>query len=92
MIRAILVLLALGVSISVAQQPPPVPNAIPPSSADVYTPPDEELWRNMSQAFSNLSMPAPAHQQVQAIMRQVEQEARVRAAMKTRPSTSGATK
>jgi hypothetical protein len=50
--------------------------------AGVYAPPDEELWRNMSQAFANISMPAQAHQQVQAIMQQVEREAKQRAVKK----------
>jgi hypothetical protein len=43
---------------------------------------DRDLWQAMQQAFSNISMPLPAHQQVQQIMQGVEQQAAQRKAQK----------
>lgn len=36
---------------------------------------DRELWDGMAQAFGAVSMPLPAHQQVQQIMQNAEREA-----------------
>jgi len=63
-----LILLALG-SPAFAQQP-----ELPPI--------DRELWSAMAQALGNVSMPLPAHKQVQQIMQNVEQEAAHRKASK----------
>jgi hypothetical protein len=62
------VLTALS-GMAVAQQPemPPV---------------DRDLWQAMQQAFSNLSMPLQAHQQIQNIMQGVEQQAMQRKAQR----------
>ena len=49
-----------------------------------FAPPDEQLWRQMSEAFSQLSMPMQTHQQVQQIMLNVEQQAQVRALQKAK--------
>lgn len=45
-----------------------------------YHPPDQELWQQMSQAFSQINMPLTSHQQVQQIMMNVQAEAAKRAA------------
>lgn len=45
-----------------------------------WEPPDEQLWKQMSEAFAGLNMPLAAHQQVQQILQSVEREARARAA------------
>lgn len=45
---------------------------------------DRDLWDQMRNAFATISMPLNAHQQVQAIMQQINQEAEKRAAEKAR--------
>lgn len=46
-----------------------------PAYAQEFAPPDEALWRAMTEAFAKIAMPLDAHQQVQQIMRNVEAEA-----------------
>jgi hypothetical protein len=48
--------------------------------AQEYTAPDAELWRQMTEALAGISMPLPAHQQVQIILQNVQREAQMRAA------------
>ncbi len=48
--------------------------------AQEYSAPDAELWRQMGETIATVSMPLSAHQQVQRIMQNVQQEAAMRAA------------
>lgn len=50
-----------------------------PALAQEYTPPDKELWMQMVQALSQVSMPLSSHQAVQQIVQSVEREAAARA-------------
>lgn len=65
-LRNLMVLVSLIALPAVAQQP--------------YAAPDADLWRQMKDAFATLSMPLSAHHQVQQILQNVEQQARVKAA------------
>jgi hypothetical protein len=40
-----------------------------------YAPPEQELWQQMITALQGVSMPLQAHQQVQQILRAIEQQA-----------------
>jgi hypothetical protein len=69
--RMILVLcLSLFAVPALAQQQPDLP------------PIDRDLWTAMSLAFGNISMPLPAHQQVQQILQSVEAQAAQRKAQR----------
>lgn len=51
-------------------------SSIPAYAQQIEMPPiDRELWNVMIQAIGNVSMPLPAHQQVQQILQNVEQQA-----------------
>jgi len=69
MIRSLALAIVLASTSAFAQQPdmPPI---------------DRDLWQAMQQAFANISMPLPAHQQVQQIMQGIEQEAAKRKVQK----------
>lgn len=45
-----------------------------------FSPPDRELWEAMAKAFDDLPMSMNAHQQIQAIMANVQREAQMREA------------
>jgi hypothetical protein len=61
-IACIFVLFALAFAPAHAQQPQ-------------YAPPSAELWRQMGDAFAQLPISLPAHQQILSIVNQVEQQA-----------------
>lgn len=74
MIRAFLTAFTIvGSVIFAAAQPNP-------AFQQNYVPPDRELWEAMAKGFAELSMPLNAHQAIQNIMANVQQEARAREA------------
>lgn len=67
-VKEVFVILALLTTAAFAQ---PAPS---------FSPPDRELWDAMSKAFDDLPMSMNVHQQIQAIMANVQREAQAREA------------
>lgn len=53
--------------------------ALSPAHAQDYAAPDAELWRQMTEALATVPMALTAHQQMQAILKNVQSEAQMRA-------------
>lgn len=67
MFHALLAFMMLALASAAHAQPAPSPTTI-----------DPQLWAEMLNAIGNVSMPAPAHQQLQAIIASVQREAQQR--------------